>query len=274
MSASDANPDYVLGTSTAELRRLGFQHRAWAPTCSAHLQRAGIAPGQRWLDLGCGPGLATLDLAHLVGSEGHVLAVDQSPRFLEHVNGECARLEIDWVETRHSEAAELDLRAASLDGVYARWVFCFLRDPAAVVQRIAAALKPGGRLLVLDYLRYLSADWQPSSPALRRGLEAAYRSWAETGGNLEVGAELPALVERAGLRVREAHNRSFIVRPGSLMWQWPKTFFFGFLPELVEKGVLAAGEWTAFEAAFLELERTPGAFFLTPPQLELTAERA
>ena len=63
---------YVLGTHSAELQRLGRQHRFWREECRSGLQRAGFSPGDRLLDLGCGPGFCSLELAELVGPSGQV----------------------------------------------------------------------------------------------------------------------------------------------------------------------------------------------------------
>src|SRR4051812_47686652 len=75
--------DYVLGTHDEEIERLGLQHNVWRPRALAAWQRAGFTTGQTLIDVGCGPGYATLDLAELVGRDGHVIAVDRSRRFLD-----------------------------------------------------------------------------------------------------------------------------------------------------------------------------------------------
>src|SRR6266700_5014628 len=69
--------DYVLGTHDEELMRLGLQHRVWRPVVLDCWQRAGITVGKRVLDLGAGPGYATIDLAEIVGSGGEVVALDR-----------------------------------------------------------------------------------------------------------------------------------------------------------------------------------------------------
>ena len=82
---------YLLGTDQQELDRLSFQHRVWAVESHQLWKHAGFAPGQRLLDLGCGPGLASIDLAHIVGRQGEVVAIDRSPRFIEHLQRACAQ---------------------------------------------------------------------------------------------------------------------------------------------------------------------------------------
>ena len=68
--------DYVLGTHDQELARLGLQHRVWRPVVLDCWQRAGITVGKRVLDVGAGPGYATVDLAEIVGPTGEVIALN------------------------------------------------------------------------------------------------------------------------------------------------------------------------------------------------------
>ena len=66
--ASDhGRDDYLLGSDTDELVRLVFQHRVWADKAVALWRRAGFGYSTTILDLGCGPGYSSIDLAHLVG---------------------------------------------------------------------------------------------------------------------------------------------------------------------------------------------------------------
>ena len=62
--------DYVLGTHDEEIERLGLQHRVWLPRASDAWRRAGFSVGHTLLDVGCGPGWATLDLAGIAGPTG------------------------------------------------------------------------------------------------------------------------------------------------------------------------------------------------------------
>src|SRR5439155_25174453 len=77
--------DYVLGTHDDEVARLGLQHRVWRPRSLDAWRRAGFTVGQTLLDIGCGPGWASADMAEIVGESGRVVAVDRSRRFLEVV---------------------------------------------------------------------------------------------------------------------------------------------------------------------------------------------
>src|SRR5256714_12702043 len=74
--------DYVLGTHDEELLRLGLQHRAWRPVVLDCWQRAGITAGKRVLDVGAGPGYASIDLAEIEGPTGEVIALERSQNFI------------------------------------------------------------------------------------------------------------------------------------------------------------------------------------------------
>ena len=77
-----AEGDYVLGTHEEELARLGLQHRVWRPVVLDCWQRAGISVGKRVLDIGAGPGYASIDLAEIVGPTGEVVALERSQNFI------------------------------------------------------------------------------------------------------------------------------------------------------------------------------------------------
>src|ERR1700756_4827918 len=74
--------DYVLGTHDEEIARLGLQHRVWRAVVLKCWQRAGITVGKRVLDVGAGPGYATVDLAEIVGPTGEVVALERSNKFV------------------------------------------------------------------------------------------------------------------------------------------------------------------------------------------------
>src|SRR5260370_37590911 len=79
-------PDYVLGTHDQELERLGVQHRAWRPVVLDCGKKAGVTVGSRLLDVGAGPGYATVDLAEIVRHIGRVVAVERSRNFVKSIN--------------------------------------------------------------------------------------------------------------------------------------------------------------------------------------------
>ena len=264
---------YLLGTDPEETRRLETQHRLWAEATRDLWDRAGFGPRARLLDLGCGPGFAALELADRVGAEGSVLAVDESARFIAALVRESQRRGLEQLTARVERVEELRLEPAALDGAFVRWLFCFLPDPAPVIERVVHGLRPGGRLVVWDYLNYGATTLQPRSPAFDRVLAAVEESWRRTGGNLNVGGRLPQLIAESGFRLVDLVPLARFVRPGTPFWDWPAQFFFSHVPRLVEAGLLTESERREFEAEWRDRERQPGTFLSAPPMIGIVAEK-
>ena len=261
--------EYVLGTNDEELMRLGFQHRVWGAQAFALWERAGFAPSQTIVDVGCGPGFATLDLARLVGPKGYVIAVDHSARFLEHLKGQLAAQGIQNVETRLQSVEELDLPNGSVDCAYARWVLCFLDDPQSVVAAVAKALRPGGVLAVQDYFQYRSATLAPKSAIFTKVIEAVDASWRIHGGDSDIAGRIPGMMQRCGLTVREIRPILRVARPGFALWDWPTSFFRNYLPVLVEMGLITPADQEEFNSDWAQRSADPATFFCTPPVFDV-----
>jgi SAM-dependent methyltransferase len=266
--------EYVLGTDEAERVRLGLQHRLWSAQAFACWERAGIQPGATVLDVGSGPGFATLDLAQLVTPAGRVIAVDESERFLHHLAERAAAAGITHVETILQDVQNLAVPAGSVDVAYARWVLCFTPRPLDVLKGVASALKPGGVFAVQDYVDWAGLRLSPVSEAFLRVMPAVGASWRSRGGDPAVGQRLPALMRECGLRVESITPLQRIARPRDPLWQWPTIFFFSFIPRLVEQGLVAEDDWRALQRDWKERSADDNAFFWTPAMIEIIARRA
>lgn len=279
---SSSTPEYVLGANAAELERLGLQHALWTDAAHALWRLAGIQPGWSVLDLGCGPGFCTLDLARIVGTpgpgggpRGQVVGVDESGLFLEHLRAQAAARGMSNVRTVTSDALLLAdaeaIEARFFDAAYARWLMCFVRDPAAVVRGVHKALKPGGRFVVQDYFNYEAMATAPRRPIQAKAVRATAESWRARGGDPDIMGRLPAMLEGMGFAVEHIAVNQRLARPGEPMWQWPESFWRNFLPVLVELGLLTEADCAAWWSEWEELARTAGAFVLLPPLFDLIA---
>ena len=186
-----ASPDdsYLLGSRDEEIQRLGVQHRVWAAVTRDVWRRAGFCAGAELADLGCGPGFTTLDLARLVGASGRVLAIDSSPKFLAHVEAAARAAAIDNVQTLEADIEQPELAAESLDGAYARWLFCFLAHPQRAVESVARALRPGARFVVTDYFNYRAFTLAPRNVHFTRVIEAVEQFWRRRGRSRGTGVD-------------------------------------------------------------------------------------
>ncbi|MCE2987405.1 MAG: methyltransferase domain-containing protein [Phenylobacterium sp.] len=115
------------------------------PLGLAAMQRLAPAPGEQVVDVGCGCGDTSLELARRVGPEGGVLGLDISAPMLE-----VARSRAETAGLRNLTFHEADAQTAALpgdrDAVFSRFGVMFFADPAAAFGNLRRSLRPGGRL--------------------------------------------------------------------------------------------------------------------------------
>lgn len=279
VTPSIAQPDqpYVLGTGGDETYRLGLQHRLWSAAAHQLWERAGVQPGSTVIDLGCGPGHATMDLAQIVRSNGRVIAVDESAGFLKQVHEAAGARRVNNVERVLGDVQELGECLEgdeSIDVAYARWVFCFVNDPEAVITGLKPFMKRGGKIAIQDYFNYeRSLTLAPRREAITKVVQAVAASWRSRGGDTDVMGKLPGLLVKQGFKITHMDVIQRIARPGTTMWHWPDTFFHNFIPKLVQGGFITDDDATAALQAWTEAGRDPASFIQLPPVYELIAEK-
>ena len=265
--------EYALGTGDAEVVRLGIQHKLWSGDAFAAWERAGIRAGQTVLDIGCGPGYTTFDLAGLVTASGKVVAIDASSRFIDHLKARQRSAHDTTIDARVGDVQQLDLPPESFDAAYQRWVLCFVKDPEAVIRGVARALKPGGVFVSQDYTHYEGVQLAPPSDAFRRFMTVVAEAWRGQGGDTEVSLRLPMWLQRHGLTPVEILPLHRVARPGSQLWTWPTIFIDTYAPKLVEEGRLTEGEHRALVEDWKAHTADPAAFFCTPPMATVIAKK-
>lgn len=264
---------YHLGTTDQELYRLGFQHQAWQEETLKLWHLAGFNYRQHLLDLGCGPGFATLELARLTGPDGHVHALDASQRFVDHLQGRLKAERVSNVTPQVGDVHAIPLADESVDGVFARWLLCFVENPAGVCAEAARVLRPGGVFVAWDYFNYLSVKVYPEHPAIARLFDCYHHSALAHQGSYDIAQHLPRLMVDQGLQVEHLHPINRAARPGSLIWQWVELFNNNYLPQLQQQGLMSAPECDEFRAAWQQASTDPAAFFFPPPMLGIIARK-
>lgn len=265
--------DYVLGTNDEELARLGLQHRAWRSNTSAAWHKAGIGPGRTVLDVGCGPGYATLDLAELVGSSGRVIAIDKSEKFLSALDRGRRNRGFENVITHNVDFDSGDFPSATGDAAWCRWVFAFLRQPREVLSRVARSIRPGGVIVIHEYFDYATWRSAPRCPELEEFVGCVMTSWRDNGGEPDIALALPRWLEELEFEIRTLNPIIDIVEPGDLKWAWVRSFFEIGRQRLVDLGYMSAARADAIWQAFLEVESRHGIRMITPGVLEIIAVR-
>jgi SAM-dependent methyltransferase len=269
--------DYILGTGDVEIARLGVQHAAWRTRAHDAWRRAGFGEGDTIIDVGCGPGYAALDLAKLVGPDGRVIAVDRSRRFLDVLERAARDRGLANIELRESDLDAATFDGSSADGIWCRWVAAFVERPRDLIARLARALRPGGAMVSHEYFEYGTWRMAPPEPSLDRFVQQVIAAWRESGGEPNVGLEIPSWCEAEGLKIASLTPLVDVIAPAGVRdssppsWQWPRSFIESGLARLVELSRLSREDADATWQAFLAREAAPGARMITPAVLEVIA---
>lgn len=265
--------DYVLGTSDDEIRRLGLQHRVWRPWMLAGWRDAGVTTGSRVIDVGAGPGFATVDLAEIVGPTGQVVAVERSQRFAAAARQRCAARGAENVRVFDADLMNDAIAAADADVAWCRWVASFVSSPKRLVEAVADALRPGGTAIFHEYADYAAWRLLPPRPAFESFVAAVMASWRATGGEPDVALALPQLLCDAGFDVRAVRPLVFTVDPGDFVWQWPSAFLHAGVVRLQQLGMLGHSDAEKIRGEFVAAERDPVTRMMTPLVMEIIAVR-
>ncbi|TAK64419.1 MAG: methyltransferase domain-containing protein [Bacteroidetes bacterium] len=266
--------DYILGTHDDEIERLGLQHRVWRPKVLECWRDAGIKTGSRVMDLGAGPGYATIDLAEIVGPTGEVFALERSERFVQYAQEQCKMRRLSNVCFRN-----IDLMADSfdditeLDATWCRWVAAFVSSPSQLVNSIAHVLKRGGLAIFHEYIDYKTYRLAPRKLAVESFVDEVMKNWRETGGEPDIGLQLPEMLCNAGFKIRSTQPIIFAVPRDNFIWQWPSSFIETHLHRLLELGKVNEAWVESVRRELREAEENPASLMITPLVLEIVAEK-
>ena len=273
MTTRIAGDDYVLGTGDDEIARLELQHVVWRPRATDAWRRAGFTRGMHLVDVGCGPGHATFELAAVAGPSGGVTAIDRSPRFLEALQRRAGALRAETVRTTCVDLDTDDLPRLGADGAWCRWVLCFVRHPRRVLAGLREMLRPRGVLVLHEYFDYGAWRLAPRSPDFEEFVAATMRSWRDAGGEPDVALDLLPWLGEEGFEVVELRPIVDIVSPRDFVWQWPSSFVDSNLRRLAQLGQLTPERAAELSASFHAAARSPHVRMVTPALLEIIAVR-
>jgi SAM-dependent methyltransferase len=265
--------DYVLGTHDEELARLGLQHRVWRPVVLDCWQLAGITVGKHVLDIGAGPGYATVDIAEIVGASGKVTALERSHNFVRAIEAACHARSLANVKIHEVDLMTDNLPQGDYDFAWCRWVVSFVNDPPLMIRKLARVMPRGSRSIFHEYGHYETWRFLPRLPMQERFREHVIATWRESGGEPDGAVRLPELLGASGFVIRSARPHVFCLRPHDYMWQWPATFIETYLPRLIDMGRIDQEFAEAVRADVASAEKNPNALMITPVVLEIIAEK-
>jgi SAM-dependent methyltransferase len=202
-----ADPEYALSSAAEhEHERLSRQSELYEPFTRRLLARAGIEPGMRVLDVGCGPGDVSFLLSELVGAAGSVVGVERDEQALERARRRAAESEIENIEFVPGDFREVELASDPFDALVGRLVLMYQADPAEALMSAARHVRPGGVVVFAEMCLLMGSvrpqrslvSWPPT-PASEQLSEWIHEVFGRLGTQPDMGLRLPATFAQAGL---------------------------------------------------------------------------
>lgn len=162
---NESTDEYLLGATPAETRRLQAQGGFFAVSSDRLLRLAGIGQGMSVLDIGCGGGDMTMQIASIIGESGRVTGVDADAAVLAVARERAAGAGLANVDFLQARVPDVSLDGP-VDAIAGRMILMHLEDPAAALGAMRRLVRPGG-MITFQEVRLTSA----------RSRRGGWRSW-------------------------------------------------------------------------------------------------
>jgi ubiquinone/menaquinone biosynthesis C-methylase UbiE len=149
MATQVSSCNYALGYTTAEQERLIRQAALIAPITERFFREAGIAPGQRVLDLGSGVGDVAMLVARLVGPTGEVVGIEREASSIARAQARVADAGLNNVSFMQTDLNQI-VSDRLFDAAVGRFILAWLPDAVAVLRSVSRLVRPDGVLAFLE----------------------------------------------------------------------------------------------------------------------------
>lgn len=226
-----------------------------------------LCPGLDVLDVGCGPGTITADLAALV-APGRVTGVDAAEDVLEKARAAAAERGLENVEFAVADVHDLDFPDDSFDIVHAHQVLQHVGDPVRALREMRRVCRPGGVVAARDS-DYGAFAWYPEPAALASWQELYRRVARANGGEPDAGRRLFSWARQAGFTAvtTTAATWCFATPDERAWWSalWAdRTTESVYAKLAVDGGHATQGVLTGISEAWREWGRQDDAWFMVP----------
>jgi ubiquinone/menaquinone biosynthesis C-methylase UbiE len=225
-----------------------------------------LSPDDRVLDVGCGPGNITIDLArHVPG--GHVTGVDVAPAAIAAAQG-APREGVANVTFALGDVYHLDFADASFDVVYTHQVLQHLGDPVAALGEMRRVTRAGGLLGARD-ADYGAFTWAPADERLSRWMDLYHRLARANGAEPDAGRYLEGWVREAGWHVERVSSSTWNYVSGEERLWWgglwaDRVRESEFARQSLEYSLASREELESIADAFLEWAHADEGYFSVP----------
>jgi SAM-dependent methyltransferase len=232
---------YILGHDRDELDRLINQARFFGDLTEEVLRRAGLEPGMRVLDVGCGTGDVSFLAARLVGPTGAVLGVDRSAEAVAVAQGRARDAGLANVSFVVQDLSEVTV-AAPVDALVGRLVLMYLDGPAAALRRLLEGVRPGG-VVAFQEMDMGAIVCEPDCALWAAAADRIVETFARAGVDYRTGLKLARIYRGAGLPApRTLQGARVESGPDSAVYAYVEQTTRTLLPLMERTGVATAGE--------------------------------
>ncbi len=225
-----------------------------------------LKPHMKILDIGCGPGTITADLAALV-PEGHVTGVDQAAGILDQARATAAGRGLTNVDFATADVHALDYPDDTFCVVHAHQVLQHVGDPVQALREMRRVAKPTGFIAVRDS-DYAAMTWYPNAPAMDDWLDLYRRVARANGGEPDAGRRLKSWALEAGFSPADINASSSTwcySSPDETDWWsglWAdRTVASAYADRATESGHATAGQLEEISEAWRTWGKQPEAWF-------------
>ena len=253
--AGSPSQNYILGHSEEEVQRLIFIAEYYRPFTERVFREAGIRPGMRVLDVGCGAGDVSILAAELVGETGSVVGLDQASIAVSIAARRAGELGIFNVEFVCTTLNALEVKQP-FDAVVGRNVLIHQNDPTAMLRQVAAKVRDGGLIVFQehDFTLRVASSW-PSAPLLENCFRWITEAHDRSGLPLDLGMKLHTAFRAAGLPAPEMRLERLIGSRLAKSYAWfCAAMVRTLLPKLEATGI-ASGEEIEIDTLAERIER-------------------
>jgi SAM-dependent methyltransferase len=226
-----------------------------------------LRPGQSLLDIGCGPGTITTDLARLV-APGPVVGIDAASEVVDQAKAHAATTDLDNVRFEVGDLFNLAYDDDSFDVVHLHQVLQHLTDPVAALVEARRVVRPDGVVAARDG-DFGAFTWAPADPMLDRWMELYLAITSENGHNALIGRALLATARQAGFTdVTVSSSNWTYADPESRAWWgglWADRIRYSRIADqAVAYGLSSTDELEEIAQAFLRWAASNDGVFMVP----------
>ncbi len=254
--------NYLLAGGSAELERLRLQARVWEPEAEIMLDRIGVQPGWKSIDLGCGAMGILGPLSRRVGRQGRVVGVDTDAKQLAAARDYVRENKLENVEILELDAYHTNLHRASFDLTHVRFVFAPVGRDEELLSEMLALTRPGGIIAIQEPD---ATPWNCYSahPAWERLKGAILAAFVRGGGDFNAGQRTLGMLRRAGLQDVQIRAAVIALQDQHPYKRLPIQFATSLRKRILDAGLLSESELDATIAECEQIASDPETMVLS-----------